>query len=838
MHMSQRNSAIDRSRMQARRARRRPSLVAVGGVTLLVGALGTTADALPLPGQDTRASAVTRIAGTTGPTGAMSAASSVVTNRVAGTDRIGTAIAVSRHVFPDKADIVYIARADNPVDALAAGTFTDGPTLLVPRTGAPDAVKQEIARLAPRTVVALGGTQAIPDAVLDALAGTPETVRLAGDDRFQTAALISRRTFPGTAKRVYLANSAAYADAATAGVLTDGPILLVPASGPIPAATLDEITRLAPETVTALGGTSAVPDATLEAAARGRATDRIAGADRVETAAAIGRRQFSGTAKTVYLVGAQAYADAIVSGTVTDGPILLVPTGGELPAAVADAIRTLKPTTITAIGGAAGISDDLLTQALALVPDVPTPTETPAPTAAPAPSTGGTTTTPTAGLPTALDWGSGTPISAVGKVSLGRTNVQLQGAGSGQLVTIEPRPLAPPQVAPALQVGMLGMGVAMARPTEITTPGGVPAGSSVVLTRTYSAPLPADVQPTFAYFDSATGQWTPVDSILSADRTELTARVTHLSPWTDVVTGVTSANAAAVMAAGGTSGDSAAAFRFIGDPYTPGAAAPRCSADLPSWITRDRISHILDGVANPARFCVGRDPQSPNDLQVKVVANRNYGLVVHTAVTPAAETNTSDASVTLDPATEAEATTALDSSIGSAASAWAAPNPQLVMGGREVTLRFTEAQVRSVAVNRPLVVASPVNGAGYVGSQVMQRLVTLGVGKAKVADLAANGILDCGTSLQNVNVDDSVAVAKALLACPALKPANLTPQLADALRATDPTLSAGAATDQAAGIVGNVTTALTWATTPTPTSRTHQADLARPASAYLVTTAP
>lgn len=798
--------------------RRRTRAALTAGVTLMAGALGTVANAVPVPAA---APAVARAAA--GDTLRGSVAADTV--RVSGQDRVATALAVSRRAFPGTAASVYLVPADNPVDALAAGTLTDGPTLLVPRTGVPAAVKDEIARLSPRTVVALGGTAVLPDAVLDAAAGTRESLRLAGDNRYQTAALVSRRSFPTTAARVYLANSTAYADAGTAGALTDGPILLVPAKGPIPAATLTEIARLAPQNVTALGGTGVIPEVTLKAAARGRASDRLAGATRIETAAAIARRAFPGTARSVYLVNAAAYSDAVVSGAFTDGPILLVPTTGELPAAVAHAIRALAPTTLTAIGGTGSVRDDTLTAARALLGDRPVTPTTPSPSAPPT-----TGNAPIFSLPVALDWAKGEPISGAGKVANGRTKAQL--IGSDQTITIEPRPLAPPQIGPAQEIGTLGMGAAMGRPTEIFTAGSIPSGG-VALTRTYAAPLPAGVQPTFAYFDAATGVWTPVKSMLSADRTVLTATVNHLSPWTDVVTGLTPGNVGALIAAGANGAD----YRAIGEAYSEGAAAPTCSTTLPSWITRDRIDQILDSAAHPVRYCVGADPLSPDDLQVKVAANRAYPVVIHPAVTPAKTSTTSDSAAYLTPATIDAFTRGADSSIGRTLSAGMTAAPSLLVGGHETTLRFTQSQVRSVSTGRPLLAATPVNGVGFVGARVVQRVAAAGPDRAGVANLVATSVLTCGTEA-GLNVDDPQDIAASLLTCTDLSEATLTPQITSRLQAADSTLTTTTAATQAAAIARTVTTALTWATAPTPSSVAFKDDLARPTTAYTVTVTP
>lgn len=68
--------------------------------------------------------------------------------RVHGSDRYATSAAISRHAFPQGADVVYLARGDEFADALAGGMLTDGPILLVRACGGvPGSVRAEIARL-------------------------------------------------------------------------------------------------------------------------------------------------------------------------------------------------------------------------------------------------------------------------------------------------------------------------------------------------------------------------------------------------------------------------------------------------------------------------------------------------------------------------------------------------------------------------------------------------------------------------------------------------------------------------------------------------------------------
>lgn len=161
-----------------------------------------------------------------------------------------------------------------------------------------------------------------------ASASLPEVTRerVAGTDRYSTSAAISRREFAQGASVVYIARGDEFADALAGGMLTDGPILLVPRCGNVPTAVSTEIARLDPNEVVALGGKNSVCNATLRAAASGRSTDRVAGQDRYDTAAEISDRvySFEGDAEAAYFASGTAYADAVAGGSLTDGPVLLV----------------------------------------------------------------------------------------------------------------------------------------------------------------------------------------------------------------------------------------------------------------------------------------------------------------------------------------------------------------------------------------------------------------------------------------------------------------------------------------------------------------------------------
>lgn len=192
--------------------------------------------------------------------------------RIAGDSRTATAVAIAQAAFPAGADRVYLAAADDRPDAVAAGTLTGGPILLVGPDGPDPVVLAEIGRLAPDVVVALGGAAAVPEEVLQLAADGRETLRLAGPDRIATAVAISEYGFSAAGldqrmDRVYLARADVVADAVAGGALTDGPILLVPSCGALPPSVAAHLAAVSVDQVVALGGTSAVCDDLLAAAA-------------------------------------------------------------------------------------------------------------------------------------------------------------------------------------------------------------------------------------------------------------------------------------------------------------------------------------------------------------------------------------------------------------------------------------------------------------------------------------------------------------------------------------------------------------------------------------------
>jgi hypothetical protein len=179
------------------------------------------------------------------------AVAGVDVRRVAGDDRFGTAAALAATFFPAAASVFVATGLDFP-DALGAGpaAATEGaPTLLVRPTSVPPATESQLVRLGPARVFVVGGPAVVSEAVVQrigAITGA-EVVRVAGLDRYATAAAVADRFFQPTTASVMLATGLQFPDAMGAGAVAGAlasPLLLVDRNPVPPRVTLDAARRV------------------------------------------------------------------------------------------------------------------------------------------------------------------------------------------------------------------------------------------------------------------------------------------------------------------------------------------------------------------------------------------------------------------------------------------------------------------------------------------------------------------------------------------------------------------------------------------------------------------
>ena len=89
-------------------------------------------------------------------------------SRLSGTDRFSTSAAISAAAFAPGVPVVYIANGFNFPDALSAAPVAgkDGaPVLLVSADSIPAVIQAELTRLMPKSIVVLGGFNAVSNTV-------------------------------------------------------------------------------------------------------------------------------------------------------------------------------------------------------------------------------------------------------------------------------------------------------------------------------------------------------------------------------------------------------------------------------------------------------------------------------------------------------------------------------------------------------------------------------------------------------------------------------------------------------------------------------------------------
>ena len=194
----------------------------------------------------------------------IAAAVGVTPERVAGPTRYDTAAAVGAWFPPG--GTVFVATGTVFADGLAGGPAAGvarGPLLLVEPNQLPAATSAQLSRLQPSRIVVLGGPAAVSDAVFGQLGGFSSNVsRMAGADRYRTAAAIAQEFFPNPAE-AWLASGIAFPDALAAGALAaqyNAPLLLT-LPDCVPNATVESMQSHRWPNVTVIGGWSALSEA-------------------------------------------------------------------------------------------------------------------------------------------------------------------------------------------------------------------------------------------------------------------------------------------------------------------------------------------------------------------------------------------------------------------------------------------------------------------------------------------------------------------------------------------------------------------------------------------------
>ena len=322
---------------------------------------GTTTPSVPgttipsVPGTVTPSNPGTTTPSVPGTTPSAPAQTTKATTRVAGVDRINTAVEVSKKYY-NTADTVIVANYEQFADSLSASALSKAlkaPILLVKKDQLDSVVAQEIKRLGAKNVVVIGGNQSVDEAKNSLSKYNLQTI--AGSDRYETSAKIAQEIIKrtGTTQAV-IASGETFADALTVAPLANKnnmPILLVQPNN-IPKATQEVLKQIKKAII--VGGEKTIskevenklPNAT-----------RIAGANRYETAKKIYEYGFKDR-KEVNIANGTNFADSLVIGSI-DCPILLAESN-EVPEATKQAIKDSKFEKVNVFGGENSVNESIV----------------------------------------------------------------------------------------------------------------------------------------------------------------------------------------------------------------------------------------------------------------------------------------------------------------------------------------------------------------------------------------------------------------------------------------------------------------------------------------------
>jgi len=306
---------------------------------------------------------------------------SIPTERLAGKDRIETAIEIAKEGWTEAQSVVLADSRSFP-DALTGGPLAfllDAPILLTKgdESRLRDDVKDLIEELDAKNIYILGGTAAVSAAIFDELKDSKtddvadyDVLRLGGADRYETAVAIAQKmdelrgVNPG---RIFVVDGITFADAlsvAPVASILSAPILLTPSGKTgFVAASFAYADSCGAKTACIVGGTSAV-SASVETrlTSIGYSFERASGDNRYATSAEV-YKKFKGlfTGGVALLANGRNFPDALGGGALgakLRAPLLLI--DGEAKtssSAVAGALVDFAPDKVYILGGESAVSD-------------------------------------------------------------------------------------------------------------------------------------------------------------------------------------------------------------------------------------------------------------------------------------------------------------------------------------------------------------------------------------------------------------------------------------------------------------------------------------------------
>jgi len=195
--------------------------------------------------------------------------------------------------------------------------------------------------------------------------------RIAGMDRYETAARVSQHFAPG--REVYIATGENFPDSLSAGPAIGRfqvSILLV-TKDTIPDVTRTELQRLQPQRITVVGGPSVISDGVVSELQQYGPAFRVAGGDRYATSIAVSQDAYEPGVDGLLIATGRDFPDALLAGAagaLVEWPLLLVDGQSPLRADTIAEIQRLQPKFILISGDFNAVSFDVEKQLSELAP--------------------------------------------------------------------------------------------------------------------------------------------------------------------------------------------------------------------------------------------------------------------------------------------------------------------------------------------------------------------------------------------------------------------------------------------------------------------------------------
>lgn len=255
-------------------------------------------------------------------------------DRIAGKNRIETAIEVSRKAYPGKVNTVVLAGYQGEVDSLSGTILAhdkEAPMLITRKDEVHSSVQKRIEELGASNIYLLGGENVISKKVEEDLKNLGyNVVRKGGIDRESTAIDVAKEVKGENIDEVFLTvGYDDYADALAINPETgkQGKPIFLTKTDEISPSTKEGLKSLGVKKVTIIGGNAVVSSKVgNELRGMGITTNRVEGENRFDTALSIAK-EYASDSSGFLIANGYNYADALIGGYFSineNKPILLV----------------------------------------------------------------------------------------------------------------------------------------------------------------------------------------------------------------------------------------------------------------------------------------------------------------------------------------------------------------------------------------------------------------------------------------------------------------------------------------------------------------------------------